>query len=77
MEKKTQKPYLKSDNLLTGARFMTSSISYLLLIILLKEFIKLNVNMNTMIKKFETCGIKHKYCNCFLEYTNFKDKLIE
>ena len=22
-------------------------------------------------------GIKYKYCNCFLEYTNFKDDLIE
>ena len=23
-------------------------------------------------KKFETCGIRYKYCNCFLEYTNSK-----
>ena len=28
-------------------------------------------------KKFETCGIKYNYCNCFLEYTNFKDDLLE
>ena len=28
-------------------------------------------------KKCETFGIKFKYCNCFLEYPNFKDKLIE
>ena len=28
-------------------------------------------------KKFEICGIKYKYCNCFLEYTNFKDALLE
>ena len=28
-------------------------------------------------KKRETCGIKHKYCGCFLEYTNFKDVLIK
>ena len=28
-------------------------------------------------KKCETCGIKYKYCDCFLEYTNFKDSLIE
>ena len=27
-------------------------------------------------KKCETCGIRYKYCNCFLEYTNFND-LIE
>ena len=23
-------------------------------------------------KKCEICGIKYKYCNCFLEYTNLK-----
>ena len=28
-------------------------------------------------KNCETCGIKYKYCDCFLEYTNFKDDLIE
>ena len=28
-------------------------------------------------KKSETCGIKYKYCDCFLEQTNFKDDLIE
>ena len=25
----------------------------------------------------ETCGIKYKYCDCFLEYINFKNDLIE
>ena len=28
-------------------------------------------------KKCETCGIKYKYCICFLEYINFKDDLTE
>ena len=28
-------------------------------------------------KKCETCGIKYKSCDCFLEHTNFKDDLIE
>ena len=28
-------------------------------------------------KKCETCGCKYKHCDCFLEYTNFKDDLIE
>ena len=28
-------------------------------------------------KKSETCEIKYKYCDCFLEYTNFHDDLIE
>ena len=27
-------------------------------------------------KKYEMCEIKHKYCDCFLEYTNFKNDLI-
>ena len=30
-----------------------------------------------MIKKYETCEIKYKDCDCFLEYTNFEDHLIE
>ena len=28
-------------------------------------------------KKCETWWIKYKYCNCFLEYANFEDNLIE
>ena len=28
-------------------------------------------------KKCETYRIKYKYCNCFLEYTKFKDDLME
>ena len=28
-------------------------------------------------KIYETCGIKHKYCDCFLECINFKDDLIK
>ena len=28
-------------------------------------------------KKYETCQIKYKDCDCFLECTNFKDDLIE
>ena len=27
-------------------------------------------------KKCKTCRIKHKCCNCFIEYKNFKDDLI-
>ena len=44
---------------------------------MLKEFIKLNGNANTMIKTCETCGIKYKDCDCFFEYINFKENLIE
>ena len=28
-------------------------------------------------KKCETCRIKYNYCDCFLEYINFKDDLAE
>ena len=28
-------------------------------------------------KKCQTCGIRYKYCNCFLEYKTLKDDLIE
>ena len=28
------------------------------------------------VRKCETCGIKYQYCDCFLEYTNFKKDLI-
>ena len=28
-------------------------------------------------KKYEICGIKYKYCDCFLEYKIFKNDLIE
>ena len=27
--------------------------------------------------KCETCGIKYNHCDCFLEYTDFKDDLTE
>ena len=28
-------------------------------------------------KKCKTCGIRYKYCDRFLEYTDFKDDLLE
>ena len=28
-------------------------------------------------EKYETCGIRYKYYDCFTEYTNLKDDLIE
>ena len=42
----------------------------ILSIIFLKGFLELNV-------KCKTCRIKYKYRECFLEYVNFKDDLIE
>ena len=38
------------------------------------EFIKLNVNIDTMIKNVR---IKYKYCDRFLKYTSFKGCLKE
>ena len=52
---------------LNCARFMANSLLTL----------ELNVDSNMMIKKWETCGIKYKYCNCFLQYTNFKINFIK
>ena len=54
---------------------LQKNISYILkFIIYLEIFIELNVNWGTIIK-----NVKHMelYCNCFLEYTNFRDNLIE
>ena len=47
----------------------------ILLIVLLKVFIKLNVNMAGN-DKCKNCRIKYKYCVGFLEYTNIKDNRI-
>ena len=49
----------------------------ILQIIFLKEFIKLNVNTDTMMKNVKLVKIHTKYPNCFFEYTNFKNDLIE
>ena len=49
----------------------------ILSIIFLKEFIELKCKLGHDDKKSETWAIKCKYCDCFLEYANFKDDLIE
>ena len=38
---------------------------------------RINCKLGLDDKKCETCGIKYKYCNCFLEYKNLADGLIE
>ena len=59
-----------------SARFMASSSSNL--IKNLSEGIhRIKCKFRHDNKKRETCRIKYKYCDCFLEYTNFKDYLIE
>ena len=37
---------------------------------------RINLKFGHDNKKCETCGIKCRYCSCFLEYTYFKDDLI-
>ena len=68
METKLQK--------LQSARFMASSSSNL--VNNLSEGIhRIKFKSEQDDKKCDTCGIKYKYCDCFLEYVNFKDDLIE
>ena len=74
-DKKLPKIYLTYYNLLIAQDYWQAHYQ-ILSIIFLKEFIELNVNEHND-KKCEICGIKQKYCNCFLEYINFKDDLIE
>ena len=76
MEEKFQKEYSTDDNLLK-AQDLWQAHYQILLIILLKEFIKSNVNMDKIKKRCEDFGIKYKDCECFLEYTNFKNDLVE
>ena len=42
-----------------------------------EEIYKIKCKFTRDDKKCETCRIKYKYCDCFLEYTIFKDDLIE
>ena len=59
-----------------SARFMASSLSNLVNNISERiHIIKCKHGHDD--KKCEACGMKHKYCNCFVEYINFKDDLIE
>ena len=59
-----------------SAKFMASSLSSLINNI--SEGIhRIKCKFGHHDKKCETCGIKYKYCDCCLEYTNFKDDLLE
>ena len=59
-----------------SARFMASSLSTF--VNNLSERIhKIKCKYQYADKKCKTCGITYEVCDCFLEYTNFKDDLIE
>ena len=59
-----------------SARFMASSISNFVNN-LSEGIIIIKCKFGHGDKRCETYGTKYKYCDCFLEYTNFKDDLIE
>ena len=59
-----------------SARFMASSLSNLVNN-LSERLNRIKCNWRQYDRKCETWRIKYKYCDCFLEYTNFKDDLIE
>ena len=57
-----------------SARFMTISLSYLVNN-LFEGIHKINGKYGNNVRKYKTCKTGYKYCDCFLEYTNFKDDL--
>ena len=70
------KMYLNRIQFIDSARFMVSSLSNLLNN--LSEGIhKIKCKYTHDDKKCETCRIKCKYCDCFLEYASFQEDLIE
>ena len=71
MEKKLQKIYPAYYNLLI-AQDLWQAHYQVMSIIFLKEFIRLNINMDTFIKKCENCRIKYQYCGCFLNTETLK-----
>ena len=59
-----------------SARFMASSLSNLVNNLSLGIH-RIKYRFGHDDKKCETGRTKYKYCNCFLDYTNFKVNLIE
>ena len=71
MEKKLQKNISYILQFIDSTRFMASSLSNCFNN--LSEGIhKIKCKYGRHDKKCETCGIKCKYCDCFLEYMNLK-----
>ena len=74
MEKKLQKIYPTYYNLLIAQDLW--QVHHQILSIIFSEGIH-RIKFGHDDKKCETCAIEYKYCDCFLEYTNLKDDLIE
>ena len=64
MGKKLQKPYL-TDYILLIAQDLRKAHYQILLLILLKEFIKLNLNTNMMIKNVKLVELDTKIATAF------------
>ena len=75
MEKKLQKTYLTFYSLLIAQNLWQTHDQILLIIYLKNSIDKCKLGHDN--KNCETCGVKYKYCDCFLKYTNFQDNLIE
>ena len=65
MEKKLQKIYITCSNLLT-AQGLWQALDQILSIIFLKEFTKLNVNTDTIIKNVKVLELHTIYATVFL-----------
>ena len=59
-----------------STRFMASFLSNLVTN-LFEELHRIRCKLEHDNKKWEACGSKFRYCDCFLECINFKDDLIE
>ena len=72
MKKKIQHIYIYRLQFTDSAKFMTSSLSSLVHYhSFLKEFIKLTVNTDTMVKNRKLEELNINISTAFLEYTNF------
>ena len=71
MEKKLQKPYLIDFNLLITQDLYQAHYQ-ILLVILLKEFIKLNLNMDTVIKNVKLAELNKKNTSASLNAQTLK-----
>ena len=70
-EKKNKKPYLPDYNLLT-AQDLLQAHDQIFAIILLKDFIKLNVNTNTMIINVKLAELNTRIVRDFLKTQTLK-----
>ena len=76
MGKKLQNICLIYYNLLT-AQDLWQACHEILSIVFLKKNHRIKCKYRQDEKECGTCRMKYKYCDCFLEYANFKDDLIE